>query len=123
MRPAIGDGAEIFFDLWKELVLDGVAVGALIGRVHRVAVVEIWRNVLWLDDDHAWQASGCPILKQFIRRLLATIFLLLIGSAIFELGIRRRGAELGSRVEVAMVVVLIDDHGEARVGVLGPTVG
>src|SRR3954468_18201000 len=107
MRPAIGDGAEIFFDLWKKLVLDGVAVGALIGRVHRVAVVEVGRNVLWLDDDHAREAPGCPILKQLIRRLLATIFLLLVGVAVFELSVRRRGAELRASVEVAMVVILV----------------
>src|SRR3954466_4506900 len=99
MRPTIGNRAEIFFDLRKKFALDSVAVGALIGRVHGVAVVEIGRNVLRLDDDHAREASGCPILKQLIRRLLATIFLLLVGVAVFELSVRRRGAELGSTVE------------------------
>jgi len=105
VRPAIRDGAKILFDLRQQFLLDGVAIRALVGGVHRVRIVEIRRGMLRHHDDHARQASTRPILEEFISGLLADVFLVLIGIAGVELGIRRHGAELRAAVEVAMVVV------------------
>ena len=69
-RPALADGAKLLFDGRNQLVLDGVAVGADVGRVHGVGVVVVGIGVLDLDDEHAREAGRDPLLVELVGLLL-----------------------------------------------------
>ena len=69
-RPALADAAKLLFDRRDQLVLDGVAVGADVGRVHRVGIVVVGIGVLDLDDEHARKSGRDPLLIELVGLLL-----------------------------------------------------
>ena len=56
-RPALAKAAELLFDLRHQLLHDGIAIGAEIGGIHRIAVVIIGIAVVDLDDEHPREAA------------------------------------------------------------------
>ena len=118
-RPALPDAAEAPFDRRDQLLVDGIAVGPEVGRVHRVGVVVVRIGVLDLHDEEARKARRGPLLEEVIGlRLLDAVVAgqveapLVVG---LEVRIGRGGAEVGDIVRV----VPVEDHQRvARLGVL-----
>src|SRR2546425_9100454 len=59
-RSRLANHAEVVFEIRNQLPYDRVAVGAVVGRVHRVGVVEVGRRMLERDRDHPREAVGAP---------------------------------------------------------------
>jgi hypothetical protein len=71
-RPALSDAAELPLDMGDELVGDGVAVRAQIGRIHGVGIVEIRVRMMDGHQDHAGKPGlsgleepGCNLAQVF----------------------------------------------------------
>ena len=59
-RPGFRDHAKVLFEVGDELFQQGIAVGAVVGRVDGVGIVEIGRGMLPGDGDHAGEVVGHP---------------------------------------------------------------
>ena len=97
-RPAGADAAEALLDLRDQLLVDGIAIGTQVRRVHRVAVVVVRIGVLDLDHEEAREVRGDPLLVERIRLLLLDPVVAgeveALGVVGLEVRIRRGGAEL-----------------------------
>ncbi len=65
-RPWLVDHAETRFDGRNQFLLDGIAIGPVVGRIHRVGIVVIGRGMLQRHHDHARRAVGQPVLVEVV---------------------------------------------------------
>ena len=115
-RPAGADAAVLLLDVGDQLVRDRVAVGAEIGRVHRVGIVVVRIGVLDLDDDHAREVRPRPFLVELVGVLLLDAVVAGEVKALAVLGLQVRvGRRLAKAVEVGGKVAVEDDERITRV--------
>ena len=69
-RPALPEAAELLLDERNQLLVDRVAVGPEVRRVHGVRVVVVRVGVLDLDQQEAGEAGRRPVLVELVGLLL-----------------------------------------------------
>ena len=68
-RVRLPDDAEMRLDVRDELLHDRVAIGAVVGRVDGVGVVEVGRGVLEGHHDHPRERRAIPVLVERVSAL------------------------------------------------------
>ncbi len=117
-RPALADGAEIFFDRGNQLGFDGVAVRAEVRGIHGVGIVVIRIGVIDLRDEEARKFRRNPLLIELVGFFLLNSVVAgnveafaVVG---FQIRIGRSGAEA---VEVVVEMIFENHQRKMRVGV------
>src|ERR1700722_209546 len=107
---------KLLFKGGNQFVLDGVAVGADVGRVHRVRVVVVRIRVLNFYDKHSRKSGRNPSLIEpvgfFLMKAVAEVRL--------KVGVGRSGAKV---IEVGGKVIVKDHEWKTRIGVVVKTLG
>ncbi len=89
-------------DLGNQLPIDGIAIRAQVGGIHRVAVVIVRIGVLYLDHEEAREVRTRPLPVERVRLLLLDPVVARQVKAVreirFQVRIRRRRAEFGNVV-------------------------
>ena len=123
-RPALPDGAELFFQRRKQLGLNGITIRPDIRRIHSVRIVIERISVIDLCNQDARKVWRLPLLVQLVFFLLLDAVVAGDMEALavirLQIGIGRLGAKA---VEIVIEVIFRDCQGEARVGMFVETFG